>query len=122
VRNLIDNRLDVGYVAHPSYVSSEELSAITKPLTIAAAGKLNCLSCLEPRINCLELEIDHLFSPEKRAESEKILSGLGIPWQINLYGGVGHGFALKGDLTKKEVQFATDQAFDQAVTWFKYFL
>jgi dienelactone hydrolase len=68
------------------------------------------------------LEIDSIFTAENRAESEKILSNLHIPWQINLYGGVQHGFAVKGDLTKKEVQFATDQAFDQAVTWFRYHL
>jgi len=104
VRNLKDSRLNVGYIAHPSFVTSEELSAVTKPLTIAAA------------------EIDHLFPFEKRVESEKIIASLSIPWQINVYGGVEHGFALKGDLTKKEVQFATDQAFDQAVSWFRYHL
>jgi len=36
---LKDGILDGGFVAHPSFVTSEELSAITKPLSIAAAGK-----------------------------------------------------------------------------------
>jgi hypothetical protein len=31
----------VGYIAHPSLVTSEELSATKKPLSIAAARKLN---------------------------------------------------------------------------------
>jgi hypothetical protein len=39
VRFLKGNGLfDAGYVAHPSYVTDEELKAITRPLSIAAAG------------------------------------------------------------------------------------
>ena len=104
IRNLKDGRLNAGYVAHPSFVTSEEVSAITNPLTIAAA------------------EVDTIFTPEKRSESEKILAGLKVPYQITLYGAVSHGFALKGDLAIQEVRFATDAAFEQALTWFKYWL
>lgn len=32
--------IDVGYTAHPSFVTHEELGAINGPLSIAAAGKL----------------------------------------------------------------------------------
>lgn len=32
--------IDVGYTAHPSFVTHEELGAIDGPLSIAAAGKL----------------------------------------------------------------------------------
>jgi hypothetical protein len=47
VRNLKDGRLDGGYTAHPSFVTPEELSAITGPLSIAAAGKRNTRSHLD---------------------------------------------------------------------------
>ncbi|TVY56069.1 Hydrolase tropI [Lachnellula cervina] len=104
IRHLKDNQLDVAYIAHPSFVTSEELSAITKPLSIAAS------------------EIDVIFTKEKRFESEQILADLKLPYQINLYGGVDHGFALRGDLSVKEVKFATDRAFEQAVTWFNYWV
>jgi len=104
VRHLHDGNLDCGYTAHPSSVTPEELASIKKPLSIAAA------------------EIDNIFTPENRVESEGILAKVGLPWQINLYSGVAHGFAVKGDLSKKEVQFATTQAFEQAVAWFKYHL
>ncbi|WEW61346.1 hypothetical protein PRK78_006836 [Emydomyces testavorans] len=40
-RFLKESKIDVGYVAHPSFVTSEELSAITGPLSIAAAGKFH---------------------------------------------------------------------------------
>ncbi len=39
VRNLREGRLDVGFVAHPSFVEADELKAIKGPLSIAAARK-----------------------------------------------------------------------------------
>lgn len=33
-----DNKIDVGFVAHPSFVEKEELASIRGPLVIAAAG------------------------------------------------------------------------------------
>lgn len=66
-------KLDVGYIAHPSFVSTEELRGIKGPLSIAAA------------------EIDAIFPAEKRHESEVILKEIGLPYQVNLYGGVAHG-------------------------------
>ncbi len=67
-------------------------------------------------------EIDEIFTKEHRFESEKILADLQVPYQINLYGAVAHGFALRGDLNDKKVKFATDQAFEQAVAWFNTWL
>jgi dienelactone hydrolase len=41
IRNLtgLEGKLSAGFVAHPSFVTAEELGAIQKPLSIAAAGK-----------------------------------------------------------------------------------
>ena len=33
-----ENKIDAGYVAHPSFVERDELSAIKGPLSISAAG------------------------------------------------------------------------------------
>ena len=66
-------KIDCGYVAHPSFVTAEELRAIKGPLSIAAA------------------ETDAIFPAEKRHESEVILRETGQPYQINLYSGVTHG-------------------------------
>ncbi|KAM0331266.1 hypothetical protein ACHAQA_002936 [Verticillium albo-atrum] len=94
----------VGYTAHPSFIDSEELAAITGPLAISAA------------------ENDSIFPPEKRHESEVILKGTGQPYQITLFSGVEHGFATRGDMSKKHLRFAKEQAFQQAAAWFDYFL
>jgi dienelactone hydrolase len=43
----------------------------------------------------------------------------GQPWQINLFSGVSHGFAVRGDLSQKRNKFAKEQAFMQAAAWLK---
>lgn len=96
--------IDVGFVAHPSFVEEEELEAITGPLSIAAA------------------ETDSIFPTPKRHKSEEILRKSALPYQINLYSGVIHGFAVRCDLSKKIERFAKEQAFLQAVHWFDEWL
>ncbi|KAL2152807.1 hypothetical protein VTH82DRAFT_3962 [Thermothelomyces myriococcoides] len=94
------NGINVGYIAHPSFVEEEELAAISGPLAISAA------------------ETDTIFPSEKRHRSEEILKEVGQPYQINLFSQVEHGFAVRGDPSIKVQKFAKEQAFLQAVTWF----
>ncbi|KFX92604.1 hypothetical protein V490_05299 [Pseudogymnoascus sp. VKM F-3557] len=105
VRNLKgEGLLDSGYLAHPSFITTEEFCAITKPVSIAAS------------------EIDHIFTRENRYEAEKILVDSKVPYQINVYGGVEHGFALRADVSVKANQYAMEDAFKQAVAWFENWL
>jgi dienelactone hydrolase len=67
-------------------------------------------------------EIDTIFTRENRYDSEKMLADLNIPYQINVYGGVDHGFALRADLSVKKNLYAMEDAFGQAVSWFKNWL
>jgi len=92
--------IDVGYVAHPSFVEEEELEAISGPLSIAAA------------------ETDAIFPMEKRHKSEQILVAGKKVYQINLFSGVEHGFSVRCDVSDKTQKFAKEQAFLQAVNWF----
>ncbi|BDD55628.1 hypothetical protein MPDQ_000906 [Monascus purpureus] len=104
VRWLKADKVDVGYVAHPSFVTHEELAAIQGPLSIAAA------------------ETDNIFTTQLRHESEDTLIKTGQRWQINLYSGVVHGFAVRTDLSDVYQKWAKEQAFCQAIQWFKNFL
>ncbi|KAH6955832.1 Alpha/Beta hydrolase protein [Ilyonectria sp. MPI-CAGE-AT-0026] len=99
VRNF-KHGVDVGFIAHPSFVTEEELVSITGPLSIAAA------------------QTDHIFPLDKRIESEKILGRSSRPWQINVFSGVEHGFAVRGDMSNAVERFAKEQAFFQAIAWF----
>ncbi|KAF4634511.1 hypothetical protein G7Y89_g3590 [Cudoniella acicularis] len=96
--------IDVGYVAHPSFVEEAELAAIKGPFSIAAA------------------ETDEIFPAAKRHKSETILVETKQPYQINLYSGVVHGFSVRCDTSKKVEKFAKEQAFLQAVHWFDEYL
>ncbi|CCU74352.1 unnamed protein product [Blumeria hordei] len=96
--------LDAGFVAHPSFVEEAELAAINGPLSIAAA------------------EVDSIFPQEKRHKSEDILMKTGKPFQINLFSGVSHGFAVRCDLSVKIEKFSKEMAFLQAVNWFDEYL
>ena len=104
VRFLNSEGFDAGYVAHPSFVDDQELAAITHPLSIAAS------------------EIDAIFTTEKRHQSEGILIKTNIPWEISLYGGVSHGFAVRGDLKDPKFKYAMEAAFAQALQWFRFHL
>ncbi|KAI1451459.1 dienelactone hydrolase [Annulohypoxylon moriforme] len=98
------NGIQVGFVAHPSFVEEEELEGFEAPLSIAAA------------------ETDSIFPAEKRHRSEEILAKNGHPYQICLYSQVVHGFSVRCDTSKKIERFAKEQAFEQAVTWFDTWL
>lgn len=91
-------------MAHPSFVTEEELAGIGGPLSIAAA------------------ETDAIFPAEMRHMSEEILKKTRHPYQINLFSGVSHGFSVRGDPDNKTEKYGKDQAFLQAVAWFDCWL
>nr|POE52019.1 hydrolase tropi [Quercus suber] len=89
--------IDVAAMAHPSFVDAEEIKAMKAPLTIAAA------------------ETDEIFPAAKRRETEDILKDMSIPYQINLYSDVVHGFSVRGDMSNKRAKYAKEAAFLQHV-------
>jgi len=103
-RFLKAGQIDVGYTAHPSFIDKEELEGIQGPLSISAA------------------ETDQIFPAAKRHESEEILLKLKVPYQLNLFSDVVHGFAVRSDVSKKREKFAKEQAFLQAVAWFDEYI
>ncbi|KAL2828604.1 esterase/lipase [Aspergillus pseudoustus] len=97
-------KLDVGFIAHPSWVAEEELRAIKGPLAISAA------------------ETDVIFPAEKRHESEVILKETGVPYQISLFSGVSHGFAVRGDPNVRSERYAKESTFFHTLQWFGEYL
>jgi len=104
VVRFLPSDITCGYIAHPSFVTSEELRAIKGPLSITAC------------------EEDEIFTVEKRQESEAILREIRVPFQINLFSGVKHGFSVRGDLSVRINKWSKEQAFYQAVQWFGEYL
>lgn len=85
-------------------MEEEELSKISGPLSISAS------------------ETDAIFTTENRHKSETILTETKQPYQINLFSGVVHGYAMRIEPKNKTQKFAREQAFLQAVNWFGAYL
>lgn len=85
-------------------MEEDELAAIAGPFSISAA------------------ETDAIFPAEKRYTSEEILKETKQPYQINLFSGVEHGFAVRCDMSVKMQRFSKEQAFLQAINWFNEWL
>lgn len=92
-------------IAHPSFVSIEEIEAIgsKKPLLISAA------------------EEDHIFPANLRHLTEEKLKEIHAIYQLDLFSGVSHGFAARGDITKPAVKYAKEKALLDQIYWFNHF-
>ena len=94
---------DAGAVAHPSFVAIEEVAALTRPLLISAA------------------ETDPIFTTELRHETERVLAEGKKRYQIDLFSGVAHGYAVRGDISQPHVKYAKEKTFQDQVTWFSQY-
>ncbi|KAL1600864.1 hypothetical protein SLS60_007252 [Paraconiothyrium brasiliense] len=92
---------DIAFVAHPSYLQDDEVFAIGGPASIAAA------------------ENDPLFEPARRFEVEGMLNQTAHPYQVTTYSGTFHGFGTRANISLPEQRFGKEEAFFQAVRWFK---
>lgn len=100
-----DGLADVSAVAHPSFVTIEEIAAIAKekPLLISAA------------------ETDPVFTKELRHQTEAKLMEKGNRYQLDLFSGVSHGFAARGDISDPWVKYCKEKVLADQIHWFTYF-
>ncbi|KAH3674482.1 hypothetical protein WICMUC_003320 [Wickerhamomyces mucosus] len=107
VQHLAEGRYaTAGAIAHPSFVSIEEVAAITKPIIISAAG------------------VDTIFTHELRHATEDKLIEIGAEFQLDLFaskGKVTHGYAVRGDISIPEVKYAKEKTFADQVAYFERF-
>ncbi|CCC71694.1 hypothetical protein NCAS_0I00260 [Naumovozyma castellii] len=92
-------------IAHPSFVSIDEIKAIgnKKPLLISAA------------------ENDTIFPADLRHTTEDTLREIGARYQLDLFSGVSHGFAARGDVSDPVVKYAKEKALRDQIFWFDHF-
>lgn len=95
--------VDVGAIAHPTLVTVEALERIKKPLIISAA------------------ETDTVFTAELRAKTEEALSNIEATYYIELFSGVSHGYAIRGDPGDRWVVTCADKTFASQLWFFDLF-
>lgn len=98
-----DTKVSAGAVAHPSFVSIDEVAEIKKPLLISAA------------------ETDQIFTDELRKDTEQKLKEIKARYQIDFFSGVSHGYACRGDPKDPVIKYAKEKTFADQVHWFNTF-
>lgn len=98
-----DGLLTAGAIAHPSFVGLDDIKAITKPIL---------LSCPEH---------DVMFPEDQRFAAEKIMAENKIKYEVALFSGVTHGYAIKGDPSIPDVKYAITKTISDQLFWFARF-
>jgi Dienelactone hydrolase family len=68
------------------------------------------------------VETDQSLSSARRHEVEDLLAKQNATYQINLYAGASHGFAVRVDLKNQKQVYAKEAAFYQALLFFDEWL
>jgi len=93
-----------GAVAHPSSLTDAHFSAVQAPLFLSCA------------------ETDPVFGAENRHKAEAILAEGKKMYHVQLFSGVKHGFAVKGDMSDENERWAKEQSAWGILGWFDRFL
>ncbi|RPA83892.1 alpha/beta-hydrolase [Ascobolus immersus RN42] len=103
-RYLSAGKIAAGVAAHPSSTTIDEIVGAKGPIQIATAAT------------------DPSFPPAIRQQAEAALAEK-VPYEMNTYGGVGHGFAVRAsDPSDRRDVYALESAAENAVAWFKFWL
>lgn len=89
---------------HPSLVEKSELDGLKVPVQIHAP------------------EHDKAFTPELKEYANKVIPGLGVPYEYIYYPGLEHAFAVRGDPNDKPQKDGLERAKRGAVNFFTEFL
>jgi len=89
--------------AHPATLDESHFEKIKAPLLMSCA------------------ETDRTFPVESRRRAEDILVQRKFPYHIQVFSGVSHGFASRGDLGDPAVCWAKEESARSIVQWFRRF-
>ncbi|KAI0829107.1 alpha/beta-hydrolase [Trametes gibbosa] len=92
-----------GALAHPALLDEDHFKAIKQPLL---------LSCSE---------IDHTFPLAARRRAEDILVERRATYFIQVFSGVSHGFALRGNMAVPVERWANEESARGVLDWFNHF-
>lgn len=93
---------DVVAIAHPSFVTIEEVAALNVPIILSCA------------------ETDSQFPAENRNATQAKLQEIKAIYQMDIFSGVTHGFAARGDPKDENVKYAKEKAFYDQSYFFDY--
>ncbi|KAF5339957.1 hypothetical protein D9758_016755 [Tetrapyrgos nigripes] len=89
--------------AHPAFLNEDHFRTIKKPLFLSCA------------------ETDHTFPLESRRRAEDILVEVKAKYYIQVFSGVKHGFAVRGDPEVEDERWAKEESVRYILVWFNQF-
>lgn len=93
-----------GAFAHPAFLKEHHFRRLERPLF---------LSCSQ---------IDHTFPTESRNQAVDMMNEDGKTYNVQLFSGVEHGFALRGDPSKPYERWVKEESLRSMVGWFDFWL
>ncbi|KAK3690379.1 dienelactone hydrolase [Podospora appendiculata] len=101
---LATDHVSAGAFAHPTFLKEENFTPIKHPLLLSCA------------------EHDHAFNTEARRKAIDVLQRDKKVYHLQLFYGVGHGFATKADLDDPYQLWCKDQSLKGIIDWFDLWL
>ncbi|KAF4809333.1 Protein AIM2 [Colletotrichum siamense] len=96
--------VSAGAFAHPTALKEEHFSNLKKPLLLSCA------------------ENDQAFNTESRRKAIDVLQREQKAYHVQLFYGVGHGFAVKGDPADPYQRWCKEQSLRAMIDWFDLWL
>ncbi|KAJ6555234.1 Alpha/Beta hydrolase protein [Mycena sp. CBHHK59/15] len=94
----------VGAFAHPAFLRESHFIDCAKPLLLSCA------------------ETDHTFPAPARHRAEELLAERSRTYYFQLFAGVKHGFALRGNMEDAYERWVKEESADAIARWFKQFM
>lgn len=92
-------------LAHPSLIAVEDVENLVKPVLISTG------------------DFDSSFTPDLRAKTIEILSEKKtVRYQLDIFQGATHGYAVKGDTSIPEIKYAKEKTIVDQIYWFNSFI
>ncbi|KUI63116.1 Protein AIM2 [Cytospora mali] len=101
---LADDMASVGAFAHPAFLQEHHFANLKGPLF---------LSCSE---------IDHTFETPSRRLALDILQSRKKSYHLQLFSGVEHGFALRGNMDNPYERYVKEESLKGIIQWFDFWL
>jgi len=89
--------------AHPAFLNEDHFIKLKKPLLLSCA------------------EVDHTFPAESRRRAEDLLAEGKKSYLVQVFSGVSHGFATRGDPEVEHIRWAKEESARSIIEWFKRF-
>ncbi|KAL8726878.1 MAG: hypothetical protein Q9166_006430 [cf. Caloplaca sp. 2 TL-2023] len=94
------NMVDAISVAHPTFLTKEEIDAVAVPVQILAP------------------ETDPQLTPELKEYANRVIPTLGVEYDYQYFPGLMHGFAARADLNNEKEKKGLERAKNAVSGWF----